>query len=295
MTFIRQNLWWVGLLAIGAVYYFYFYKQPCEAPITYSIGTIDERFGVSKTEVLSSINLAATLWEKSIDKDLFKYDTKGKLVVNFVYDTRQKTTQQNEILKADVEETSQLADSVKQEYKNLNADLEATKKLYNDELAIFNAKQKVYGDKVAYWNARGGAPPETYNQLESERQVLISEQRNLETKRIAMNETADKVNAFIQKYNLLVQSANERIDTINQTAGQEFQEGTYDPNTDTITIYEFSTEEKLNRVLAHELGHALGLEHNNNAASIMYALNQSSTFSLSKDDVSSLKTLCKVK
>ena len=295
MAFIRKNLWWVGLLAIGAVYYFYFYKQPCEAPITYSIGTIDERFGVSKTEVLSSINSAAILWEKSIDRDLFKYDTKGKLIVNFVYDTRQKTTQQNEILKADVEKTSQLANSVKQEYKDLNADLEVSKRLYDDELATFNAKQKMYGDKVSYWNARGGAPPDTYNQLEAERQALIVEQRTLEAKRLAVNETADKVNTFIQKYNLLVQSANERIDTINQTAGQEFQEGAYDPNTNTITIYEFSTQEKLNRVLAHELGHALGLDHNSNPNSIMYGLNQSNTFSLSKDDVSALKALCKVK
>lgn len=295
LIFLKNNLWWMIGIIVVFIYFNFIQPKPCSSPITYKIGTVDAGFGLSEVKLKTSLNSASKIWTKALDKDLFVYDKNGKVTINLIYDNRQKTTQQNTILKADIDKTSKLANSLKNEYEALLQDLETNKQLYNEELSNFTAKQKNYSDQVDYWNNNGGAPADIYNTLAKDRESLISEQQILETKRLAINNSADKVNSFIQKYNLLVGNVNENINEINKVAGQEFQEGTYDPNTDTINIYEFSTQDKLTRVLAHEFGHALNIDHNTNPTSIMYALNKSNTLYLSKEDIASLKVICNIK
>lgn len=295
MNFIGKNLWWIAGIGAIALYFNFVNTNPCDSPISYKIGKIDPGFKLSEAKLLTSMKEASGIWASPLGKELFVYNPNGKLTLNLIYDERQKTTQQNQVLKADVEKISKLAGSVKQEYEGLLADLERDKQEYNIELSKFQNTRDTYSERVTYWNQRGGAPADEYEKLQRERQNLLAEQQTLETKRIILNNTADKVNTFINKYNLLVQTANANIDAINQTAGQEFQEGSYDPNTKTINIYEYGTQDKLKRVLAHELGHALGVSHNSNPASIMYSLNQSNTLTLSEEDIRDLKALCKVK
>ncbi|HCC06316.1 TPA: hypothetical protein DEP94_03105 [Candidatus Nomurabacteria bacterium] len=295
MDFLKNNLWWMAFVVAVFVYLNFLQPKPCDSPIQYKIGTIDAGFGLSETKLKSTLVSASKIWAKPLGKDLFEYNSNGKLTVNLIYDNRQKTTQINSTLKADVEKTNTLAGSVKKEYETLMQDLAINKQAYTDELTNFNAEQTKYSTQVDYWNNQGGAPADVYNNLTKARDDLIKAQQILETKRLAINNSADKINSFIEKYNLLVATANQNIDVINQTAGQEFQEGTYDPNTNTINIYEFSTQDKLTRVLAHELGHALSIDHNTNPTSIMYSLNKSNTLYLSKEDVSSLKVICKIK
>ncbi len=278
------------VLVFGAAYYFF--PAPCTSPITYRIGTFDTRFGITEKAFLDSVEKASSVWSESAGKELFMYDPKGKLTINLIYDERQKTTQQNQELQADIKKTAELASSIKQEYETLEADLAVRKNDYEAELRQFEAQQNAYEADVTYWNSRGGAPENEYQALKRKENELKASAQILEQKRLSLNAKVDQVNAFIQKYNLLVRDANEDISTINQRAGKEFQEGTYDPNTNTINIYEFSTTYKLLRILAHELGHALSLDHNQNPASIMYELNQANTLTLSPNDEEALKTLC---
>jgi predicted Zn-dependent protease len=49
------------------------------------------------------------------------------------------------------------------------------------------------------------------------------------------------------------------------------------------------------RVLAHEFGHALGLNHSKSAGAVMYPLIQSDSLELTVDDIAALKGHCKIK
>lgn len=284
---------WLAILIFGILGYIRFSTtKPCDSPIHYTIGAFDERFGISQKDFLATIQEAEDIWEKPISKNILEYAPEGGLTIHLIYDDRQKTTQYNQLIKTDLTKINELARSVKEQYLSLTEEYAGQKQDYGDMMARFKDQQDAYAEQVAYWNTHGGAPKDVYNKLILEKEELDTEYAALDKKRLALNDSIEQINTFIHKYNLLVNNANTNIETINRSAGREFEEGVYDPAKNEITIYEFSTPDKLLRVVTHELGHALGLPHNDNPESIMYALNQAATSVLSKDDIAALQARC---
>lgn len=282
---------------IGSGYFLYTKlapTAPCKEPIRYSLGAFDERFGISREELLVTLEKAEAIWEKPIGRELFVYDPKGKLVVNFIYDSRQQTTQLNKVLTGTANETKEVASTVQQQYQALKDAYAKEKVAYEYALSVFNIAGRKYSEEVAYYNKRGGAPKAEYERLQEMRRALAVQQQLLEQKRLELNATVAKINQMIDTYNLLVDHVNEIVGDINKSAGKEFEEGLYieEGGTTRIDIYEFSSRVKLLRVLAHEFGHSLQLKHNENPKSIMYELNQNTTEVLSAEDLADLQALC---
>ena len=291
----------IAAIIIGgySVYRLYIQKTPCSAPIEYKIGTLDPRFGVSQAQFEKDINQANNIWGNSIGKQLFKYNPNGVLTVNLIYDNRQATTQEENKLNSNILQTSQVADSVKREYTSLENSYQTAYKDYETEVAQFNQAQASYNSEVEYWNSQGGAPSDEYSKLQDEKNALLTQQNSLEAKRQKVNNLAGQINALIDKYNLLIGHINLNVDTINNDGltGTQFEEGVYisDASGQRINIYQFNNQTYFIRVLAHELGHALGLGHDTNINSIMNPINQSQSLVLSSQDLQELKTECGLK
>ena len=258
---------WLALMLViagagGGVYYQYQNTRPCIHPIPYAIGTVDARFGLKNSTLLFETEAAVAIWNKAAGKTVLTYDPSAALKVNLIYDEREASA------KLGIMIASQQADM-----DSARASLDAMQ-------AQFTAEQSAYNQKVSAINARGGATRSEAAELSSERDSL--------------NALASSINSKVALYNASVKDLNAKVAEFNQTAGRTFEEGQYvrDSSGTRINIFEFVGTTQLERVLAHEFGHAIGLDHNDDPKSIMYAKNESGNLVPTASDLAALKAVC---
>lgn len=295
----------VFLLAIGAIGgYLYandkLFAKPCTRPIEFSIDRFDSRFGISQEQFLDAVNLAALTWSDSVQKDLFRYvPLKGSLKINLIYDYRQQATEKLEDLGINISDSKSSYDSLKVRYDSMVTEYNLSKKVYDSKIADYEGQKQAYEQSVNYWNSRGGAPKSEAIKLNAQAESLNALAVQSNQRREAINDAVNNINILVVTLNRLGHELNlnvEDYNSIGQSRGEEFEEGLFvqQGRDKHIDIYEFSDQSKLVRVLAHELGHALGLEHVDDPDAIMYKLNQSKNERLTVADLVEIKQLCGV-
>src|SRR5579885_3220530 len=260
----------VVILATGAVFYArandWFAPKPCSKPIPYSLGSFDNKFNISQTQFLADVNKAAQIWDDAAGKNLFQYSTTGDLKINLVYDYRQQATDKLKSLGYTIDDSESSYNSLKTRYDSQKSQYEALKAKVEADSATYNKNRQAYEEQVNYWNSRGGASKETVQQLNAERDALNAQAAAIQQEQNQLNSLVDSLNGLADVLNRLGSELNKDVssyNTIGQSRGSEFEEGLYrqDSSGREIDIYEFTDQNQLVRVLAHELGHALGLQH----------------------------------
>jgi len=273
--------------------------QPCQRPIKYSIESIDPRFGVTEEELLGDVVQAEKVWESAIGRQLFEYSPSGNLKINLIYDYRQKATEELQKLGITIHEDKASYEALTAKYDSLVASYNRQKAELADLVENYQKDKIAYEKDIKYWNNRGGAPKKEYDALEQRRIDLNNQVTIINQSQESLNELASTINSVVSVLNKLIAELNLQADTYNMigaSTGKEFSEGEYvsDASGTVINIFQFNDESNLVRVLAHELGHALGLDHLDNPQAIMYRLNEGTNENLTPDDIAALKELCKI-
>lgn len=274
--------------------------NPCGQPLAYSIGDFDKRFGLSRADFLEVIKQAAQIWEKAINKKLFNDAAAGALKINLVYDSRQAAIDKLKSLGLSIHNDQASYEALKVKYDAFNKTYNTQKNELDDIVKYYEEQKANYEAEAQAASNRGGVNSEEYAILEQERKDLNNLVASIKSKQAALNQMVDDINAMASVMNRLIRGLNLTVgsyNTIGASATGEFQEGQYvrDAAGERIDIYQFDDRVALVRVLAHELGHALGLEHLNNPQAIMYRLNESGNDKITADDIAALKQVCKIK
>lgn len=274
------------------------YVAPCSSPLTYSIGTVDSRFGITQNILKEDLKYAEAIWEDPTGKDLFEYlPSGGDVTVNLIYDSRQEATDKLAAAGIKIDNTKASYDSLKERYDALSTRIDTEQAQYEAKVAQYKQDEFVYNSEVKKSNARGGATPAEYDQLQAKKAALEQEFQNVKVLEGQLNSDISTINALATTLNQLIVQLNLNVDQYNRTgaAAGEFEEGRYQlaDGIQTIDIYEYSNHNQLVRVLAHEMGHALGFEHVDDVTAIMYKINSGTKLEATTADLTEFNRVCK--
>jgi hypothetical protein len=280
---------------IGASYYWQ--TKLCYRVKTYDIGGFDARFNISREKFLATIKEAEAIWEKGAGQDLFNYQPGGKLKISLIFDEREANTIAANQSKEKIETTRADYDELLSQYKALETSYKSDLIAYNHGMNQFESELNAYNARVAAANRKGGATPKEYAELEQERKRLEAAKAKLDIDREAVNEAATRLNLIAELLNEMAQKLNIDVDIFNQRfgTGKEFEQGQYSGK---IDIFQFDSVSDLRMVIAHELGHALGIDHVENPTSVMYYLMEKQNLqnpSLSREDLTAFNERCEMK
>lgn len=283
------------VLVFAGSYFWYVAQAVCPIPISYRIDQFDEEFGITESEVRAAISDAESLWEDATGLNLFTHDAEeGEMPISFIFDERQQFTDAEEELSEKLDEAKAVNEAIEAEYAKLVEEYASVSNQYEGQVAAYERRLFLYNQEVDDWNSKGGAPTSVYESLNEKKLDLDKEKKALDQTRLRLNTLADTINAVTEKANNKVAKYNESVETYNSAFSEatEFTQGFYQAGK--INIYQFGNHEELVLVMAHELGHALGVGHVDNEESIMFMRmeGQTTLSGLTSEDMEGFVAAC---
>ena len=272
MKLISYLIVFLTVTVLSVITYFQLNKiiSPCDTTILYTIDSIDPRFEVTKQELIAVSAEAALMWNSAAGKPLIKNSPDGDLDINMIFDERQSQLSKIDNLESRVDLNIQ------------NIDL--ANELFDQEIADFQKRANELNEEVKKWNSQGGAPPDIYKQLTQRNEDLNRESKEL-------NEKAAILNRNVATYNSQVGDLNQAVESFNTTLEEKPEGGIFLGEEFSIEIYVNDGRADLVRLVAHEMGHAIGISHVVDPYAIMFPQSNDQT-ELTNQDVSALNEVC---
>lgn len=276
-------------------YAYYAALAICPVPIEYSIGTLDDRFDITRDEAKLVAAEAEAVWEDATGRNLFSYNEEADFTINFVYDERQAFTKAELAERARLDETESASSEIQNRYEQLVEEYNELQVSHEEQVAGYEAALVRYNQRVEEYNQSGGAPASEFTALEAEAKRLETVQASINNTASTLNEMVAEINEIGERGNQLVELYNAGVENYNDTFNthREFTQGTYTSDGE-IDIYTFENEAELRLVIAHEFGHALSIDHVAGSESVMYFLigEQPDPTALTTSDLEGFAEVC---
>ncbi|MBI4351359.1 MAG: matrixin family metalloprotease [Elusimicrobia bacterium] len=272
---------------------------PCSSPVTYSIGKIDPGYPVSPEELAAALKEAETAWENQARRNLFEFRREnGDVAVNLVYDKRQASLDRLKSLGISTDHTLDSYKTLKARFDQLSARVDREEADFKGIMYRYKQREAAYNAEIRRLNERGTATRTEASRADTARRKLSMQFDGIKMIEKALNADVDTLNALGTTLNQLIVQLNINVAQYNRAGSAigRFEEGLYRVNNgrQSIELYKYTDREQLVSLLAHELGHALGLDHVPGADSLMYPVNKGGKPRLSGQDIAELNRACRI-
>ena len=253
-------------------------QHPLDTRLRYKIGHVDPRFNISHEQLQNLAQEATDIWFLDTHQQFFVYDPNAQLSINLIYDQRQADSEARNTQIKSIQQHRTSTDNERQRLIQLESDLNVYKQQIDQLKADYQDQLNRHNQQVENFNRSQHMRSQAdLDHLKLQRQQLQYDQQQLEQQIEAFNQKVAVLNTQVATVNQMNQQVNQSIDEFNR----RFQPRLFDKglfNGREINIYEFQSEDDLRLTLAHEFGHALGLNHTEEPSSLMYPVLEQQDF-----------------
>lgn len=298
------------LIGISAGFYFLTYEKmdrafagtpsPCEDPLSYKIGEIDSRFGLSEREVEEAMQAAAALWSDGVGRPVAITSNDGDIDVTFIYDGRQQMVDGEMRFRERINSENIRMNQLQQDYEREREVFDQRSANYVELANEASQALNELNSWVEEKNDSGGFREDDVSVFETRKESVERLQQRVGRERSELDKMAEQINRDTDQLNRLIDQNNQLVEEYNEEYSGEgrFTKATYQNLSDggVITVNMFLNKKELTLILAHELGHALGMDHVSNPKSVMYSqMGQQELFpvvQLTREDLNAIKESC---
>jgi hypothetical protein len=250
-------------------------RMPCMLPLSWRVARVDAGFALDSVSAAVLVAEAVALWEAAAGRPLFREDPREGLPIRFMLRESESAGAVEEFRRVEGE-YERGGEELRRRLGEFEARLtgeEERRRSHQEQVVAFEERVALHNREVEGWRERGGAPPEvvpllqaTERALETERGALLEERSMLEALRDTLAGAEEGLRGEAEAHRARGEELRRQFPPVREEAGlyrEAFQtgaDGTPRVSRE-IRVQRPADRTDLVRILAHELGHALGLPH----------------------------------